>query len=166
VQWQANKDIASLNAQLAGRFGARWGGGWQAQNAQGAYVLNVHVKNYTAAEDAQLSADLGPWYNLLAVTTSKYSVDDIKTAQATMHSTAAAHPDGNLLSATSQDVVNNSVHAYMRPGGAALLIALQAAVGADMITAEEADIQLVQQADDFHREDGWSRSRTQLATES
>jgi len=78
---------------------------------------------------------------LLAVIKSKYSVDDIKTAQATMHSTAAAHPDGDLLSTTSQDVVNNSVHAYMRPGGGPLLIALQAAVGADMITAEEADIQ-------------------------
>ncbi len=60
LQWQANNDIASFNVQLASRFGALWGGAWQAQNAQGAYALNAHVKNYTAAEDAQLSADLGP----------------------------------------------------------------------------------------------------------
>ncbi len=154
AQWQVDNGIGSLNAQLKSRFGARWGGAWQTQNLQGADVLNVHVKNYTTTDDAQLSADLGSRYNLLAVTTSKYSLDEIKAAQKTMHSTANGRPDGNLLSATSQDVVNNSVHAYMRQGGAALLIALQAAVGADMITSEEADVQLVQQADDSNRGDG------------
>ncbi len=153
-----NNDIASLNARLASRFGARWGGAWQAQNTRGASVLNAHVKNYTAADDVQLHADLGPQCDLLAVTASKYSLDDIKTAQATLRSTADARPDGSLLSATSQDIVNNSVHAYIRPGGAALLMALQAAVGADMITAEEADIQLVQQTGDSHKEDGSSTS--------